>query len=122
TIFLWDADLEAPYVTGQSFFKVRYRQLDGCRILRVIASHGAQQDGAIAHTACHGSSLIQGGGKGDYAPSRTAAIGRFQPDDSGEGCRLTDRSSRIGAGHSQGAARRDRRCRATGGPARYEFF
>ena len=67
----------------------------------IVARHRAQQNRAIAHRARERPGLIERGCKGDDAPARAAAVGRLDPNDAGERCRLADRAAGIGAGRAE---------------------
>src|SRR3546814_4512095 len=54
-----------------------FRGIHRSRILRIVARHGAQHDGAVAHRARHRPRLVERGGEGDDAPARAAAVGRL---------------------------------------------
>src|SRR3546814_4169777 len=56
---------------------LRHRGIHRSRTLRIVARHGAQHDGAVAHRARHRPRLVERGGEGDDAPARAAAVGRL---------------------------------------------
>ena len=85
-----DADLLAADVPGQRCLEVRHGQIGAGAVLGVMAAHGFQHDGSVAHCLGHRPSLVERGGEGHDAPAGAAAIGRLDPHGAGEGGGLAD--------------------------------
>ena len=120
-IFGRDADALALHAARQAGSVIRNRDIEAGRILGIEPAHGGEHERTIGDSACHRPGLIERGGKGDRAPTRSPAIGWLDAGDADECGGLADRAAGIGAG---GAGTQPRRngCRRTAGRTAWHQF
>ena len=113
-VFARHADAQAFDATAAGGGEIWHGEVGGRAVFRVVAGHGAEQDGAILHGAGDRAGLIQRGGERDHAPARAAAISRLDAGDTAETGGLADGAAGIGGGGAECEAGGDSGGGATG--------
>ena len=120
TVLLGNTNLAPLDGAANRGLVIRDRHVDAGRVLGIVAGHRAKHDRAVTHRARNRPRLIEGRCEGDHAPSRTAAIGGLDPNCSGEGGRLADRTAGVGRRGAEAQMRRHCRSGTARGPTGHE--
>ena len=121
-VFLGNTDLEALHGLATGCHKVRHVIGQRGGILGIMTGHGLQQNGAVLDRLGERTRVIERGGKGDRAPARGPAIGRFDTNRTGEGCRLANGTARIRSRRAKTQIRCNSSRRTTRGTTRRQHL
>ena len=93
--------------------------LRGGGVLRVMAGHAIEQQGAVLGGVGHGAGLVQAGGEGHHAQAGNPSVGGLEAGDTAESRGLADGAAGVCAGGGRRQPGCHRRGRAPGGASRY---